>query len=812
MQQTGEPAPHRVLVLSADMGGGHNATAAALEESVGRVWPGSEIRRLDSLDVMGPGVGRLFRSIYVSNVETTPWMYEFFYANLWRHRWFSRASKRFTGSWCGRRLQTQIDRFDPDLVLSTYPLGSSGLAWLKDHRGLQVPAAAWVSDFAPHPFWVYEQLDATFVMHEAAVAVAKAAEPEAHVEVSAPPVVARFAPGDRTEARERLGLRQDALVVAVSCGAYAFGDTEAQVTTLVQASDAVQVVAVCGRQQETVHRLERLGLPRDALVPVGWTDDMPLLLRAADLVLTNAGGATALEALAVGVPVVTAQPIAAHGAANADLMEVARLTHLCSGLDELSSLVASLAARREGLDTLRQRTGEHVANHDLDTSVRRLREAAAARPRPPVPSRPWPMRPADAFFTRCETDVRLQEVGAVLELEPEAGGQTPDAAALRRFFAPRTAGLPPTRRTRSTAAAGWLLHDDVDLVRHVQETVLAADAPAADLWQVMGRLWSEPLRAGRPAWAMQLARRRPPAGPRSPVLLGVKLHHSQGDGISALGLMDRLLDVRPGDPLTERRPPTRELQGRFRPWLLTRGLASLAARGTAPHHPLNAGALGMGRDVVGVPLPWDRLRRMAGASAVRPHEVVIALLADAADRLLRPAGLLDPGRPLRAMVPVAMRAPRLDRIFGNWAGSVAIDLPMGPMTFPERVRRVHQELLTRTARGDAHAASAVMTAAGRVPHLWHRWFARTVYSSTFFNTIVSFMPAARGPRWLAGARVRALYPVLPLTKGVPLTFGIVVFDGVAGVGIMLDTRLGLRRGDVESAVRRAFDDAQAVLG
>jgi diacylglycerol O-acyltransferase / wax synthase len=106
----------------------------------------------------------------------------------------------------------------------------------------------------------------------------------------------------------------------------------------------------------------------------------------------------------------------------------------------------------------------------------------------------------------------------------------------------------------------------------------------------------------------------------------------------------------------------------------------------------------------------------------------------------------------------------------------------------------------------------VMTAAGRVPHLWHRWFARTVYSSTFFNTIVSFMPAARGPRWLAGARVRALYPVLPLTKGVPLTFGIVVFDGVAGVGIMLDTRLGLRRGDVESAVRRAFGDAQAALG
>jgi hypothetical protein len=104
------------------------------------------------------------------------------------------------------------------------------------------------------------------------------------------------------------------------------------------------------------------------------------------------------------------------------------------------------------------------------------------------------------------------------------------------------------------------------------------------------------------------------------------------------------------------------------------------------------------------------------------------------------------------------------------------------MSPAERVAIVRREMRHRTERGEAHAASAVMMLAGKLPQRAHRWFARTVYSNRFFNTIVSYMPAARGHRWLAGARVRSFTPVLPLTRGVPLTVGIIVADDSAGLG------------------------------
>ncbi|WP_432842043.1 MGDG synthase family glycosyltransferase [Dactylosporangium sp. CA-092794] len=321
----GASSPRRVLVLSADIGGGHDATGRALEERARRLWPGSAIEWADTLDVMGRGVGRAFRRIYVTSVELTPWLYQCFYAALWRHRWFTRAVKRFVGAWAGRRLAPLVEDCRPDVILSTYPLASAGLAWLREHRGLRVPTGAWVSDFAPHPMWVYPRLDLTLVMHPAAVPLAAAVAPGARIAVCAPPVAAGFRPGDRAAARRRAGLDPARPAVVISCGSLGFGAVEEAVRALVGGVPAVTVVVVCGRNAALRRRLTRLPAPPGRLRVLGWVDRMPELLRSADLLVTNGGGVTVLEAIAAGVEIAMYRPIAAHGAANAALLTAAGL-------------------------------------------------------------------------------------------------------------------------------------------------------------------------------------------------------------------------------------------------------------------------------------------------------------------------------------------------------------------------------------------------------------------------------------------------------------------------------------------------------
>lgn len=335
--------PRRALAVSADIGEGHNAAARALEEAIGRLWPGCEVRRLDALAAMGPRFAALARAFYVSQVRYLPWMYEFFFSAMGRPGWYLESVRRSAGRSFGRRMEPGIRAFSPDVVVSTYPLGSAGLSWLRRHGRLAMPAGAWVPAFYPHPSWLYRDLDITYVMHPVAAAVAARAEPGMRVAVGALPVRDAFAPGNRAAARARLGLDPARFTVVVCTGSLGFGRADRALAALLAVPDA-QVVIICGRNERLRSALAARDQSRGRLRIVGWTDDMPGWMAASDVVVGNAGGATGLEAAASGRPVIMFEPIAGHGRANADLMAEAGLALLAPSPPALTAVIRRLAA------------------------------------------------------------------------------------------------------------------------------------------------------------------------------------------------------------------------------------------------------------------------------------------------------------------------------------------------------------------------------------------------------------------------------------------------------------------------------------
>ncbi|MGH7921768.1 MAG: MGDG synthase family glycosyltransferase [Candidatus Dormibacteraceae bacterium] len=373
----GERPPRRLLIVSADMGEGHNATGRALQEAAEGTWPGVQVRWLDTLRAMGPGVGPVLRSLYSTNVRHLPWLYQFLYDQIRRRRWFADSSKHVIGAWAGRRLAMPLAEWTPDAIVCTYPMGTAGLAWLRSHRGLRTPIGAWVSDFAPHPFWVFRDVDLTLVMHEVAVPIAEDLVPGARLAVSGPPVRASFHPAPRPPARRRLGLPEQAFVAVVSGGSLGFGDVASAARAVLDADPGAIAAVVCGHNEHVHRQLLREGDHGGHLRALGWVDDMPALLVAADLVLTNAGGATALEALASGRPILMYHPIAAHGRANAALMAAAGLTEVCESPIELTAAVRRLRAEPDRLAARERAAIAYARRGSVADGLRSLLEAAS---------------------------------------------------------------------------------------------------------------------------------------------------------------------------------------------------------------------------------------------------------------------------------------------------------------------------------------------------------------------------------------------------------------------------------------------------
>jgi hypothetical protein len=93
-------------------------------------------------------------------------------------------------------------------------------------------------------------------------------------------------------------------VVVVSGGGWGVGDLEGAVAGLLSLAD-VTVICVTGRNEEARVRLEERFAATDRVRVLGFTDRMPDLLAAADVLVHSTGGVTCLEAMARGCPVVS---------------------------------------------------------------------------------------------------------------------------------------------------------------------------------------------------------------------------------------------------------------------------------------------------------------------------------------------------------------------------------------------------------------------------------------------------------------------------------------------------------------------------
>ncbi|MFU8871641.1 wax ester/triacylglycerol synthase domain-containing protein [Micromonospora sp. SL4-19] len=791
-----EPVARRVLVVSADIGGGHDATGRALAERVHALWPGSQVGWVDTLDVMGRGVGRSFRRTYRTNVGATPWLYEFFWASIWRHRWFATSSKWFTGAWAGRRLAPVIEAFDPDLIVSSYPLGSAGLAWLRRRRGLGVPVGAWVCDFAPHPSWVYSELDLDLVVHPAALPVAAIAAPGVSLGVCAPPVLDRFHPGDRAEAARRCGLDPDRATVVVACGSYGFGHVEEAIRALVGIGDAVQVVAVCGRNERLVARLATLRPPPGRLLVRRWVDDMPTLLRAAQLVVTNAGGATALEAWATGTPIVMYRPIAAHGVANAALMTAAGLAETARSPGALVACVRSRLVGRHPTGPIAPAAHPHLPDLGLPAVADARLPTGDTRPdHPPAIGRPasWPLRSQDAFFWHVQSETVAQQIGAVLDLGPRPDGGALTRADLIALLARRLPAIATLRRRLVERGRwrrpGWVVDRYVDPAAHLDEVTVA---PGDDGSAAVDRFWSQPLADDRPLWRLLLVGGLPDGRTR----VAIKLHHCVGDGMSLIGTLGRLLDPADGRPSdTERTAPASpervpadapERSGLgSRLGRTARGLARLASQGPAPATAFNRPAGSPHRRLITAALPAAEVLAAARACQVHASELMLALTA-AALGAAAPEG--TPPR-LRAMFAVSQNPRWRAPTQGNWTGAVTLDLPLGRSSAQARVTAVRQSLRTALLSGEAEAAGLVMRAMGVLPAPLHAALARRVYTSRHLNVIVSYMAVPWDSRMLADAPLQAAAPVVALAQGVPLGIGVLRFRDTVEIGVLMDESL-----------------------
>ncbi|EST37298.1 hypothetical protein N566_13640 [Streptomycetaceae bacterium MP113-05] len=320
-------------MVSAGMGAGHDTVAGELARRLRE--RGCHVARRDLLGLFPAGTGACLRGAYRLTIRRMPWAYGLVYTAFFR----SRRSGRHPGiapvsSLVEAELLRAVENERPDVIVSTFHLAAQVAGRLRSRGLLAVPSAVVVTDFAVHRQWAHPGNDLHLCVTE--VAAVRAREQSGRRATASGPVVPpAFEPSralrDSTGwahllARQAPGRPR----VLVSLGAWATGSDPCRTASLLHEAGYLPVV-LCGHDDRLRRRVAR----HSGNLALGWVHGLAGLMAAADALVDNAAGQTALQALSVGLPVVGYRPIPGHGVEGVAGMAAAGLSQYARSPGEL---------------------------------------------------------------------------------------------------------------------------------------------------------------------------------------------------------------------------------------------------------------------------------------------------------------------------------------------------------------------------------------------------------------------------------------------------------------------------------------------
>jgi UDP-N-acetylglucosamine:LPS N-acetylglucosamine transferase len=342
--------PRRVLVLSADVGEGHAAAARALAEQIEVSPERAEVTVIDGLSAMGRVLRPIVEDGYRVQLRVMPWSYTMVYWLL-EHvvpvRWAARRLLCLFGS---RSLARTIAEHEPDVVVSTYPAVTVVLARLRRRGEISCTTVATITDLTGLFFWAQPGIDMHLVMYGESMPSVERIAGEGSVKLVSPLISAEFLePRCPTDTRRELGLPEEGRMVLVSGGGWGVGDIAGAVREFVRTPGVTSIVCLAGRNEQAEDNLRETFAGEPRVHVYGFTDKMPELLAAADVLVHSTGGVTCLEAQAAGTPVVSYGLPVGHARLNTREMAALDLLLLAKDTDELREHVeATFAADGAG--------------------------------------------------------------------------------------------------------------------------------------------------------------------------------------------------------------------------------------------------------------------------------------------------------------------------------------------------------------------------------------------------------------------------------------------------------------------------------
>lgn len=246
--------------------------------------------------------------LYAPMIRLSPQLHGKFFQQM-NHEAMVKAATALASPFIRSGMHHLMSNIEPDVIVSVHPVLNYITLQVLSKLGVPIPFVTVVTDLiSVHTAWFAPGASGYVVPTEQAKAFSTQKGIDSSlVHVIGLPIHPQFTctTKQKDDVSERLGLIPHLPVVLLVGGGEGAGGLYTAVRAISQARLPIQLLVVAGRNEELHTRLQRMrSRIQTPMHLFGFVDNMPDLMRIADVIVTKAGPGTICEALACGLPII----------------------------------------------------------------------------------------------------------------------------------------------------------------------------------------------------------------------------------------------------------------------------------------------------------------------------------------------------------------------------------------------------------------------------------------------------------------------------------------------------------------------------
>ncbi|MBI4974356.1 MAG: glycosyltransferase [Candidatus Omnitrophica bacterium] len=308
----------KILLLYISEDSGHHCASIAIEKALHKLDPQAETLNINSFNYTNPILEKVINRTYMGVIKRTPEIWDYLYDNpkvLKNTQALREMIHRFNTG----KLKVLLDEFEPNAVICTQAFPCGMIADYKRSFKLNISLIGVLTDYAPHSYWIYDNVDRYIVPSEetARKLIDNGIDP-ARVAQYGIPIEPKFLNVlDKEAILERLDLDKNAANILIMGGTQGLGPIKEFASLLDRSPLDLQMIIASGTNKRLYKWLtKKAAYFRKKTIVLPYAPNVDELMGVSSVIVTKPGGITTAEALSKGVPMLIINPLPGQEAMN----------------------------------------------------------------------------------------------------------------------------------------------------------------------------------------------------------------------------------------------------------------------------------------------------------------------------------------------------------------------------------------------------------------------------------------------------------------------------------------------------------------